>query len=200
MPAKIYKTRREPGQPPITWARTGGRKVRIDGDDFPHGLNGRAAPRTHFCRRQGKGRAQGRKVLLRSGAGAAPVSPCAGASGQEPAQGSLSVPHTARSVPAAARRSRSGGPGAPFHHALNHTIMPRWPEPSSPPQTPPPSRCTADKETRRSNSILFLGCDQKSGHFSPKENTSAWCNCQGVKAFFKKSLLHSPGDAGAGPV
>lgn len=175
------------------------RKARIDGDDLPCCLNGRAVPCTHSCQGKGKGRRmQGRKVPLWGGAGAAP---CAGASGQG------AVLHRAaflcRTLPAlfaaAARLSRSSGPGAPFHHALNHTIMPRWPEPSSLPQTPPPSRCTADKETRRSNSILFLGCDQKSGHFSPKENTSAWCNCQGVKAF-QKPLLHSPGDARAGPV
>lgn len=79
-------------------------------------------------------------------------------------------------------RSNGDGPGAPFHHTLNHTIMPRWPEPSSSPQMPPLSRCTAGKETRCSNSILLLGCDQNSGHFSPKENTSMWCNCQDVKA------------------
>jgi len=55
-------------------------------------------------------------------------------------------------APAAARPSQSSGdgPGAPFHRALNRSIMPRRPEPSSSPRTPPPSRCAAGRGTRRS--------------------------------------------------
>lgn len=108
------------------------------------------------------------------------MSPCANASRQA-GPSCTQQPFSCLTLPAlfpapdAARLSRSNGygPGAPFHRALNRTIMPRWPEPSSSPQMPPLSHCTAGRETRHSNSILFLGCDQKLGLFSPKENTLA---------------------------